>query len=87
MLTKALRWVTAVLTIGVACQTVSAQLPNPDDFDLLIRVEQEGNTVRGIPGAAVRAPRVQGWSYGVRHDTSLLTLDSITIEGNSFRLD
>ncbi len=55
------------------------------DFDLEIRVDKEryepGEAVACTVGIATRAPGVQGWSYGVAHDASLLTLSAVTFDG------
>jgi len=56
-----------------------------DDYDLLIRANRAraapGETVIADAGIAVRAAGVQGWSYGVRHDPVILSIETATTDG------
>jgi hypothetical protein len=57
------------------------------DFDLELRADRPGyapsDAVRVEAGLAVRARGVEGWSYGVRHDSAVLFLDSVTTDGSA----
>jgi len=57
----------------------------PQDFDFEMRTDKTeyspGETVIATTGLGVRADGVQGWSYGVAHDTDLLNLEEVTTDG------
>jgi hypothetical protein len=64
---------------------VSAQDPDPADWDLELRLEEAdyaaGDTLTATAGVVARADGVQGWSYGVKHDPNVLDIISATSEG------
>jgi hypothetical protein len=72
--------------LGVfAAGSVAAQAPDPDDYSWDIKAQDSsvgpGDTVKATTGITAKAGGVQGWSYGVSHDTSVLTIESATTEG------
>ena len=57
------------------------------DFDLEIRLDQEGDyrpgsRVTATPGMVARAGGTQGWSFGIRHDPAVLRADTVTMKGS-----
>lgn len=72
------------LSLGLAA-SVMAQEPSPADWDLEIRTDKAtydpGASVEAFAGVAARGEGLQGWSYGVKHDTDLLTIESATSAG------
>lgn len=57
------------------------------DFDLEIRLDREGvyrqgDTVTATHGMVSRAGGTQGWSFGIRHDPSILRIESVTMKGS-----
>jgi hypothetical protein len=80
----------AVLSAGLALLLAAAPLraqgqPDPKDWDYDIRTDKStyaaGDTVKATSGVVARKAGVQGWSYGVRHDPALLTIESATTDG------
>ena len=57
------------------------------DFDLEIRLDQEGDyrpggRVTATPGMVARAGGTQGWSFGIRHDPAVLRAATVTMKGS-----
>lgn len=75
--------VSASWLLGLAA--LEAQDPSAKDYDLEMRVDKTsykaGDTVQATAGIVARKAGIQGWSYGAKHDTSLLDVTAVTIEG------
>jgi hypothetical protein len=74
------------VALSLAAAPLLAQAPpDPKDWDFDVRTEKSsfapGDTVKATAGVVAREAGVQGWSYGIRHDASLLTIESATTEG------
>ena len=76
-----------VLTLATVLLTNGSLLAqDPSLYDLEIRVDKEiynpGDAVQATVGVVTREAGIQGWSYGVRHDTALLTIDSLDYDSS-----
>ena len=85
-----------ILSASLALCLTSAQLraqgqPDPKDWDYDIRTDKStyaaGGTVKATAGVVARKAGVQGWSYGVKHDTAILTIESATSDGTDVPSD
>ena len=77
----------AALACSVLCTSamLDAQAPAAKDFDLVLRADKAsynpGDTVKVTAAAVARKAGIQGWSYGVKHDTAVLDLEAATLDG------
>ncbi|MBI4602777.1 MAG: hypothetical protein HY721_12540 [Planctomycetes bacterium] len=73
----------AALALVPGLSTALAQ--DPKNWDFEVRTDKStlkaGEAFKGTAGIVSRAEGPQGWSYGVKHDTSLLTIESVTFDG------
>lgn len=73
------------LMLCVSAARVGAQDPDPADWDLEIRTDKAeyavGETVSSTTGIVARVAGVQGWSYGVSHDSNVLVIESVSSAG------
>jgi hypothetical protein len=79
-----LAWIAcSLLLLGLG--RISAQEPNPNDWDFDIKTDKTeynpGDALQATAGIVARKAGVQGWSFGVKHDTTLLTIESVTSDG------
>ena len=67
----------------LAAGTLTAQDGKDWDIDLksTSRTNGPGDSFTATVGLTARRAGVQGWSYGVKHDTSVLTIQSVTSAG------
>ena len=79
------RMVVGAFLLYFSTTTLLVAQAGPQDFDFEMRTDKTGyspgETVNATTGLAVRADGVQGWSYGVVHDTDLLSLEEVTTDG------
>ncbi len=74
----------SVLSLSLTSGLV-AQAPNPNDFELRMRLDKAvynpGDALEATAGVNTKAAGVQGWSFGVKHDTTFLEILSATRQG------
>lgn len=62
-----------------------AQEPNPNDWDFAIQTDKTeysaGDALTATAGVVSRKAGIQGWSFGVKHDTAVLSIESVTSDG------
>ena len=72
------------VVLGGVIVAMAGGLP-AQDFDLGIQTDKAayapGDNFTATVGLTTRAPGVQGWQYGVKHDPGLLTLETLTFDG------
>jgi len=79
-------WVLFLSLALCISSTLHAQpAPNPDDFALEMRLDKAGykpgDTIKATAGIVAKKAGIQGWSYGGKHDTALLDIEGVTIDG------
>ncbi len=75
----------ALLTVaasGLRAQEVDPM--DPTSYDLLLRLDKAeyspGDALVATAALTIRVQAIQGWSYGLRHDPAVMSLDSIDFD-------
>jgi hypothetical protein len=74
-----------VCSAGLLCGTLSAQSPDPANWEFELRAPNEsykpGDAFQATSGMVSKLAGPQGWSYGVKHDIAVLDAEKVTADG------